>query len=110
MTLRRPLTIRLIAAALGAGAAVLAALIGVFGIFFVLLIIPGIGGRTWLAATSGALIGFGATTLALLLTRPAAAGGAGGEGTLLMFVAVVPLLIGLALGLLALLTARSRPS
>ena len=97
----------LIAAALGAGAALLAALIGVFGIFFVLLIIPGMGARTWLAATSGALTGFGATTLALLLARPPTAGGAGDDGTLLMFVAVIPLVIGLALGALALVTSRS---
>lgn len=110
MTLRRRRTIWLIAAALGAGAALLAALIGVFGIFFVLLVIPGMGARTWLTATSGALTGFGATMLALLLVRSPATGGAGDDGTLLMFAAVIPLLIGLALGALALVTARSRPS
>jgi hypothetical protein len=97
----------LIAAALGAGAAVLAAVIGVFGIFFVLLIIPGMGARTWLAATSGALTGFGATMLALLLLRPATAGGAGDDATLLMLAAVLPLVVGLLLGAIALIAARS---
>lgn len=105
----RPL-VWLIAAALGAGAALLAAVIGVFGIFFVLLIIPGMGARTWLAATSGALTGFGAATLVLLLVRPATAGGAGDDGTLLMLAGVVPLVIGLAMGALALVTSRSRRS
>ena len=105
----RPL-VWLIAAALGAGAALLAAVIGVFGIFFVLLIIPGMGGRTWLAATSGALAGFGATMLALLLARRPTAGGAVDDGTLLMITAVIPLMIGLAVGALALVAARSRPS
>ena len=99
----------LIAAALGAGAVLLAALIGVFGIFFVLLIIPGIGGRTWSAATSGALIGFGATTLALVLTRPGATGGAGDDGTLVMLVAVIPLAIGAVLGLAAVAVSRRPP-
>jgi hypothetical protein len=102
----RPL-VWLIAAALGAGAALLAVVIGVFGIFFVLLIIPGMGARTWLAATSGALTGFGATTLALLLVRPATASGVAGAGTLLMLAGVIPLAIGLALGGLALVISRS---
>jgi hypothetical protein len=97
----------LIAAALGAGAALLAAVIGVFGIFFVLLIIPGIGARTWLAATSGALIGFGATMLVLLLGRmPAAPGAAGDDGRLLMLLAIVPLVIGAVLGLAAVVATR----
>ena len=103
----RPL-IWLIAAALGAGAALLAALIGIFGIFFVLLIIPGMGARTWLAATSGALTGFGATMLVLLLVPTPTAGGTGDDGTVLMFAAVIPSLVGLALGALALVTSRSR--
>jgi len=45
-------TVWLIALALGAGAAVITAVIGVFGVLVVLLIIPGIGGRRWLAAMS----------------------------------------------------------
>lgn len=102
----RPL-IWLIATALGAGASLLAATIGAFGIFFVLLIIPGIGAGTWLAATSGALTGFGATTLVLLLVRPATAGGAADDGTLLMLAGVIPLVVGLALGAFALVTTRS---
>jgi hypothetical protein len=105
MTRRRPLAIWLLALALGAGAAILAAAIGVLGFFFVLLIIPGVSGRTWLAATSGALTGFGAVSL-LLLGRPPGAGGAGDDGTLVMLVGVVPLVVGLALGALALLAAR----
>jgi len=99
----------LIAAALGAGAAVLAAVIGVFGLFFVLLIIPGMGARTWLAATSGALTGFGTAMLVILLVRQSTAGGASGAGTLLTFAAVVSLLVGLALGALALMALRRRP-
>ena len=107
--LTRPV-VWLIAAALGVGAAVLAAVVGIFGIFFVLLIIPGMGARTWLAATSGALIGFGVATLALLLLlRPATAGGAGDDATLVMFVGVIPLVVGSVLGLAALVAAR-RPS
>ena len=106
--LTRPV-VWLIAAALGVGAAVLAAVVGIFGIFFVLLIIPGMGARTWLAATSGALIGFGVSTLALLLLRPATAGGAGDDATLVMFVGVIPLVVGSVLGLAALVAAR-RPS
>ena len=98
----------LIAAGLGAGAALLAAVIGVFGIFFVLLIIPGMGARTWLAATSGALTGFGATMLVLLLVRTPTSGGAGDDGTLLLFAAVIPLVVGLLLGAVALMTRRSR--
>ena len=46
----RSLRVWLIALAIGVGAAVLAALIGAFGVLFVLLIIPGVGGRTWIAA------------------------------------------------------------
>lgn len=106
--LTRPV-VWLIAAALGAGAAVLAAVVGIFGIFFVLLIIPGMGARTWLAATSGALIGFGVTSLALLLLRPGTPGGAGDDGTLVMFVGVIPLVVGCVFGLAALVAAR-RPS
>ena len=105
--LTRPV-VWLIAAALGVGAAVLAAVVGIFGIFFVLLIIPGMGARTWLAATSGALIGFGVATLALLL-RPATAGGAGDDATLVRFVGVIPLVVGSVLGLAAWVAAR-RPS
>ena len=97
----------LIALALGAGAALLAAVIGVFGIFFVLLIIPGMGAKTWLAATSGALIGFGLTMLAVLLLRSSAPGGPGDDVTLLTLAAVLPLVTGLALGALALVAARS---
>ena len=96
----------LIAAALGAGAAVLAAVVGVFGIFFVLLIIPGMGARTWLTATSGALTGFGATTLGLLLVRSPPAGGIDDDRTLLLLAGAVPLVVGLALGALALAIAR----
>jgi hypothetical protein len=105
----RPL-VWLIAAGLGAGAALLAAIIGIFGVFFVLLIVPGMGARTWLTATSGVLTGFGATMLALLLVRTPNAGAAGDDGTLLMLAGAIPLVIGLALGALALVTARSTPS
>jgi hypothetical protein len=104
----RRLGIWLLAAALGAGAALLAAVIGVFGIFVVLLIIPGMGARTWLAATSGALTGFGSTMLALLLARPPRAGGAEADGTLVILVGVLPLVVGLALGALAVAAARDR--
>ena len=105
----RPL-VWLIAAGLGVGAALLAAIIGVFGIFFVLLIVPGMGARTWLAATSGALTGFGATMLVLLLVRPPTARGVADDGTLLVLASVIPLAIGLALGAIALVTSRSRRS
>jgi len=96
----------LIAAALGTGAALLAALIGVFGIFFVLLIIPGMGARTLLSALSGALTGFGLTMLAVLLLRNPTSGGIGDDGTLLMFAGVIPLVVGLALAAVALVTSR----
>jgi hypothetical protein len=96
----------LVAVALGVGAAVLAAVIGVFGILFVLLIVPGVTVRTWLAATSGTLTGFGGTSL-LLLLRPASMGGSGDQGTLFLLLGVLPLVVGLALGGLALATARS---
>ena len=99
------LRIWLTAAALGVGAAGLAAIIGLFGIFFVLLIVPGMRGRTWLAAMSGALTGFGAASL-LLLLRPIWLGG-GDQGTLLMFAGVLPLVVGLVLGALALAVAQS---
>jgi hypothetical protein len=108
MTRSRQLIVWLIAVVLGVGAALLAAIIGVFGIFVVLLIIPGMGARTWLAATSGALTGFGATMLALLVVRPPTAGGAGTDGMLLLLVGALPLVVGLVLGALALVAARGR--
>jgi hypothetical protein len=95
----------LIALAIGVGAAVLAALIGAFGVLFVLLIIPGVGGRTWLAALSGALTGFGGANLALFL-RPVSLGGTGDQVTLLMLAGVLPLVVGLALGALAFVLTR----
>ena len=98
-------TVWLIALALGAGAAVITAVIGVFGILVVLLIIPGFGGRTWLTAMSGTLTGFGGTSL-LLLLRPASMGGAGDDGTLALFVGVLPLVVGLGLGALAFVVSR----
>jgi len=72
----------------------------------VLLIIPGFGGRTWLAAMSGTLTGFGGTSLLLLLLRPASMGGAGDDGTLALFVRVLPLVVGLGLGALAFVASR----
>ena len=98
-------TIWLIALVLGAGAAVLFAAIGILGFVFIFLVIPGVSRATWLAATSGALTGFGAVSL-LLLARPPSAGGAGDDGTMFMLVGVVPLGVGLALGALALGAAR----
>ena len=106
MTRSRPLAIWLIAFALGVAAAVLAAAFGVFGILFVLLIIPGVSGRTWLAAMSGTLTGFGGTSL-LLLLRPATQGGVGDDGTLFLYVGVLPLVVGLALGAVAAVAARN---
>ncbi|HEX7345216.1 MAG TPA: hypothetical protein VF253_00390 [Candidatus Limnocylindrales bacterium] len=108
MTGRRQLRIWLIALALGAGAAALFAVIGFLGFFFVLLIVPGMSARTWLAAMSGALMGFGGVSLALL-ARPPDMGGAGDQGTIWMLLGVVPLVVGIALGALAWIASRDRP-
>jgi hypothetical protein len=105
MRRRRPLTLWLVAFALGAGAALLAAAIGILGIVFVLLIIPGISGRTWLAATSGALTAFGAVWL-LLMARQAGSGGAVSSSDIWLLVGAVPLAIGALLSLVALIAAR----
>lgn len=92
-------------AALGAVAAVLAAAFGVLGFFFVLLVIPGMSRRTWLAATSGAFSGFGVTWLALMLRDADSSAGTGDE-PLKLVVGIVPFALGLVLGLMAVASAR----
>jgi hypothetical protein len=104
----RPLTIWLLALALGAGAALLAAAFGILGFFVVLLVIPGMRGRTALAAMSGALIGFGAVWLARLAVLGSEPGQAGNDA-LPLLVGIVPLALGLTFGLVALVLSRRGP-
>jgi hypothetical protein len=109
VTPRRQLRIWLIGLLLGAGSAILFAAIGFLGFFFVLLIFPGVSARTWLAATSGALTGFGGVSLALL-ARPPDMGGAGDQGTIWLLLGAAPLVVGIALGALAWTVSRDRPT
>jgi hypothetical protein len=106
---RRQLRIWLIGLLLGAGSAILFAAIGFLGFFLVLLVVPGMSARTSLAAMSGALMGFGGVSLALL-ARPPDLGGAGDQGTIWLLLGVVPLAVGIALGALAWTVSRDRPT
>jgi hypothetical protein len=90
---------------LGALAALIAALIGVLGFFFILLVIPGLRPGTWLLAMSGALTGFGFTWL-LLLARQAGSGGTLSSSDVWLLVGIVPLMLGLVVGVVAIIVGR----
>jgi hypothetical protein len=105
----RPRWIWIAAFGLGALAALIAALIGALGFLFILLAVPGLRPGTWLLAISGALIGFGVAWL-LLLARQAASGGTLSSSDVWLLVGIVPLSLGLVLGIVAAITGRRSAS
>jgi hypothetical protein len=90
---------------LGALAALIATLIGILGFFFIFLVVPGLRAGTWLAATSGALTGFGVAWLLLLATQ-AGSGGTLSSSDMWLLVGMVPLALGLASGVGAIIVDR----
>jgi hypothetical protein len=90
--------------AFGAGtvAALIATLIGILGFLFIFLAVPGLRAGTWLAATSGALTGFGAAWLLVLATQ----GGTLSSSDMWLLVGLVPLALGLASGVVAIVVGR----
>jgi hypothetical protein len=98
-------TIWIAAFGLGAIAALIAALIGVLGFFFILLVVPGLRAGTWLSAMSGALTGFGVSWLLLLGTQ-AGSGGTLSSSDVWLLVGLVPLALGLASGAVTIIVDR----
>ncbi len=95
----RPRSIWIIAFVIGVAAAVVAAITGILGFLFVLLIVPGLRPRTLLIGLSGVLTGFGGTWL-ILLARQASAGGILGSD-LSWLVGIIPLVVGIVCGSIA---------